>query len=70
MKVTTYLKRRDAAEILAKAMFEKAKERSKACVGKEDFAFIAGYLQSTLTSVACESPASMKRLAEMVNYKG
>jgi len=70
MKIASYLKRRDAVEVLSKQMVEKAKERSLASIGEVDFAFVAGYLQSALTSVAVESPAATKRLAEMVNYKG
>lgn len=70
MKYETYVKRRDKAEILSKAMVKQAQERSVVSIGSKDYAFMTGYLESVITTLAAESPAAMKRLADMLTYKG
>ena len=67
MRYETQLKRRREAEALAKALVEKAKNRSEELYdGQLNYAFIAGYLESALAQVAAESPASVKVLKGMV----
>jgi hypothetical protein len=67
MKYETILKRRDLSEALAKALVAKVKRRSEELnEGRMEWAFVAGYLESALATVAAESPASLKKIAEMV----
>jgi hypothetical protein len=67
MKYETQLKRRREAEAFAKALVEKAKNRSQELYdGQLNYAFVAGYLESALAQVAAESPASVKVLKGMV----
>jgi len=67
MRYETQLKRRREAEALAKALVEKAKNRSQELYdGQLNYAFVAGYLESALAQVAAESPASVKVLKGMV----
>jgi len=67
MKYETELKRRREAEAFAKALVEKAKNRSQELYdGQLNYAFVAGYLESALAQVAAESPASVKVLKGMV----
>lgn len=66
MKYEIRRKRRDDAEDIIKLVVDKAKNRSVEVVGESDYAFVTGYLASVLAFVASESPASMKKLKEMV----
>ena len=67
MRYETQLKRRHEAEAFAKALVEKAKNRSEELYdGQLNYAFVAGYLESALATVAAESPASVKVLKGMV----
>ena len=67
MRYENQLKRRREAEVLAKALVEKAKNRSEELNdGQLNYAFVAGYLESALAQVAAESPASVKVLKGMV----
>jgi hypothetical protein len=67
MRYETQLKRRREAEAFAKALVEKAKNRSQELYdGQLNYAFVAGYLESALAQVAAESPASVKVLKGMV----
>ena len=67
MRYETQLKRRREAEAFAKALVEKAKNRSEELYdGQLNYAFVAGYLESALATVAAESPASVKVLKGMV----
>ena len=70
MKYETSLKRRREAEVLAKALIEKAIRRAKELnvLGNSGdyYAFVAGYMESAIASVAAESPASIKVLKDMV----
>ena len=67
MRYETQLKRRHEAEAFAKALVEKAKNRSEELYdGQLNYAFVAGYLESALAQVAAESPASVKVLKGMV----
>lgn len=70
MKYETVLKRREQAQELAKAMVAKAKARSIEINGDGEvsWAFVAGYLESVLATVAGQSPASMKALSEQIKY--
>lgn len=73
MKYETVLKRREQAQELAKAMVAKAKARSIELnlglgEGEVSWAFVAGYLESVLATVAGQSPASMKALSEQIKY--
>jgi hypothetical protein len=61
------LLRRREAEAFSKALVEKALARSKELnEGRLEYAFVAGYLESALATVAAESPASVKVLKGMV----
>lgn len=67
MKYETIRKRREISDVLAKALVEKVKLRSEELnEGRLEWAFVAGYLESVLASVAAESPASMKHLVGLV----
>ena len=67
MRYETQLKRRREAEAFAKALVEKARNRSEELYdGQLNYAFVAGYLESALAQVAAESPASVKVLKGMV----
>lgn len=70
MKYETSLKRRREAEVLAKALVEKAIRRAKELnvLGNygDIYAFVAGYMESAMATVAAESPASLKALKGMV----
>lgn len=70
MKYETSLKRRRESEVLAKALVEKAIRRAKELnvLGNSGdiYAFVAGYMESAMASVASESPASLKALKGMV----
>ena len=70
MKYETVLKRRRESEVLAKALIEKAIRRAKELnvLGNSGdiYAFVAGYMESAMASVAAESPASLKALKGMV----
>lgn len=70
MKYETVLKRRRESEVLAKALVEKAIRRAKELnvLGNSGdiYAFVAGYMESAIASVAAESPASIKVLKDMV----
>lgn len=66
MKYEIRRKRYAEAEDIIKLVVDKAKNRSVAVVGESDYAFVTGYLSSVLAFVASESPASMKKLKEMV----
>ncbi len=70
MKYETSLKRRREAEVLAKALIEKAIRRAEELNVLGDsgniYAFVAGYMESAIASVAAESPASLKALKGMV----
>jgi hypothetical protein len=67
MRYENLLKRQREAEVLAKALVEKAKNRSEELNdGQLNYAFVAGYLESALAQVAAESPASVKVLKGMV----
>ena len=67
MRYETQLKRRREAEAFAKALVEKARKRSEELNdGQLNYAFVAGYLESALATVAAESPASVKVLKGMV----
>ena len=67
MKYETSLKRRREAEEFAKALLEKACRRSEELnEGRMEYAFVAGYLESALASVAAESPSALKVLKGMV----
>ncbi len=70
MKYETSLKRRRESEVLAKALVEKAIRRAKELnvLGNSGdiYAFVAGYLESAIASVAAESPASINALKGMV----
>jgi len=59
-------KRNEIAGQLIKNLVEKAKARSEAVVGKVDYAFVTGYLASSLQFVATASPASMRQLEELL----
>lgn len=62
----TSQKRNEIAEQLIKNLVEKAKARSLASIGEVDYAFVTGYLASSLQFVATASPASMRQLEELV----
>ncbi len=73
MKYNSELKsllRRRESEVLAKALVEKAIRRAKELnvLGNSGdiYAFVAGYMESAIASVAAESPASIKVLKDMV----
>ena len=70
MKYETSLKRRREAEVLAKALIEKAIRRAEELNVLGDsgniYAFVAGYMESAMATVAAESPASLKVLKGMV----
>lgn len=70
MKFETSLKRRREAEVLAKALIEKAIRRAEELNVLGDsgniYAFVAGYMESAMATVAAESPASLKALKGMV----
>lgn len=70
MKYETSLKRRREAEVLAKALVEKAIRRAKELNvlsnNGDYYAFVAGYMESAMATVAAESPASLKALKGMV----
>ena len=67
MKYETSLKRRREAEAFAKALVEKAVARSlELNEGRLEYAFVAGYMESAMATVAAESPASLKALKGMV----
>ena len=67
MRYENLLKRRRETEVLAKALVEKAIRRSiELNDGRLEYAFVAGYLESAIASVAAESPASVKVLKGMV----
>ena len=67
MKYETMRNRRVLSEALAKALVVKATRRSEELnEGRVEWAFVAGYLESALATVAAESPASLKKIAEMV----
>jgi hypothetical protein len=67
MRYENLLKRQREAEVLTKALVEKAKNRSEELYdGQLNYAFVAGYLESALATVAAESPASVKVLKGMV----
>lgn len=70
MKYETSLKRRREAEVLAKALIEKAIRRAEELNVLGDrgniYAFVAGYMESAMATVAAESPASLKALKGMV----
>ena len=67
MRYENLLKRRREAEAFAKVLVEKAKNRSEELYdGQWNYAFVAGYLESALATVAAESPASVKVLKGMV----
>lgn len=70
MKYETSLKRRRESEVLAKALVEKAIRRAEELnvLGNSGdiYAFVAGYMESAIASVAAESPASLKALKGMV----
>lgn len=70
MKYETVLKRRRESEVLAKALVEKAIRRAKELNVLSDYgdyyAFVAGYMESAMATVAAESPASLKALKGMV----
>jgi hypothetical protein len=67
MKYEALEKRRVAADILTKALVEKVQRRSEELNdGRLEWAFVAGYLESAIASIASESPASLKALARMV----
>ncbi len=70
MKYETSLKRRRESEVLAKALVEKAIRRAEELnvLGNSGdiYAFVAGYLESAIASVAAESPASINALKGMV----
>lgn len=67
MRYENLLKRRREAEVLAKALVEKAIRRSiELNDGRLEYAFVAGYLESAIASVVAESPASVKVLKGMV----
>jgi hypothetical protein len=62
----TSQKRNEIAEQLIKNLVEKAKARSLATTGEVDYAFVTGYLASSLQFVATASPASMRQLEELL----
>ena len=67
MRYENLLKRQREAEVLTKALVAKAMNRSEELYdGQLNYAFVAGYLESALASVAAESPASVKVLKGMV----
>jgi hypothetical protein len=67
MKYETIRKRRDLSDALSKALVAKVKLRAEELnEGRLEWAFVAGYLESAIASVAAESPSGLKRLAEMV----
>ncbi len=67
MKYETIRNRREMSAALAKALVAKVKLRSEELnEGRLEWAFVAGYLESALASVAAESPASMKHLVGLV----
>ncbi len=70
MKYETIQKRREKADKLADLMLAKAKDSSvKHCVSEQhgaNWAFVAGYLQSTIARLAASSPSAMKALEEML----
>jgi hypothetical protein len=67
MRYENLLKRQREAEVLTKALVAKAINRSEELYdGQLNYAFVAGYLESALASVAAESPASVKVLKGMV----
>jgi hypothetical protein len=67
MKYETIRNRREISDVLARALVEKVKLRSEELnEGRLEWAFVAGYLESVLASVAAESPASMKHLVGLV----
>ena len=69
MKIDPVTKRQLEADALAKKLTEKAKNRSvEVCASKVvEYAFVAGYMESVLAMVASQSPASLKKLKEIVN---
>lgn len=70
MKYETLAKRRRESEVLAKALVEKAIRRAEELnvLGNSGdiYAFVAGYMESAMATVAAESPASLKSLKGMV----
>lgn len=73
MKYNSELKlllRRREAEAFSKALVEKAIHRAKELnvLGNSGdiYAFVAGYMESAMATVAAESPASLKALKGMV----
>ena len=67
MRYENLLKRQREAEVLTKALVEKAINRSEELYdGQLNYAFVAGYLESAMATVAAESPASLKALKGMV----
>ena len=62
--------RRREAEAFAKALVEKAIRRAEELnvLGNSGdiYAFVAGYMESAMATVAAESPASIKALKDMV----
>ena len=67
MRYENLLKRQREAEVLTKALVAKAINRSEELYdGQLNYAFVAGYLESALATVAAESPASVKVLKGMV----
>jgi hypothetical protein len=67
MRYENLLKRQREAEVLTKALVAKAMNRSEELYdGQLNYAFVAGYLESALATVAAESPASVKVLKGMV----
>ena len=67
MKYETIRNRREMSAALSKALVAKFKLRSEELnEGRLEWAFVAGYLESALASVAAESPASMKHLVGLV----
>ena len=75
MKIDPVAKRQQEADDLAKKLTEKAKKRSiEVCGNRYDgdtavveYAFVAGYMESVISILASQSPASLKKLKEIVN---
>lgn len=53
------------SDIAVKKLVEKASNRSIEVNGKIEWAFVAGYLSSALTTVGATSTASLKELESM-----
>ena len=68
MKIDAVTKRQQEADTLAKKLTEKAKKRSiEVCAsGVVEYAFVAGYMESVISILASQSPASLKKLKEIV----